>query len=263
MRRFFACVLSAMIAVACVSSSGLAGGGGDETKTDADTPDSSSSDSATGSGDTDAATSTDGDASGAGPNLLTNGDFELGCAAWDVAFGFMSEASEAHGGTKSCKFCMDTNWEAFFEQKVTTNVEAGHTYYLEAWFKAAKTSEELEQAGYVESDVRVTSAGQGESFTKGPTFTTEWVRATALFKPTLAAVELEATLRLQQTGNPCGARQHHLRVRRRRRDEAPRLITRSSGDRDASVCARPRPASPRGRSRGRAQPSLLSCVRAA
>jgi hypothetical protein len=200
MRRLLGFVFLGTMA-ACVSSSGLTGGGG-ETTTDAGSDGSIAGSDASGGGGTDAAASSDGDASGPGPNLLTNGDFELGCAGWDVAFGFMSEATEAHGGAKSCKFCMDTNWEAFLEQKVTTSVEAGHTYYIEAWFKPAKTVAELDSAGFVESGIRVTSPGQGQSFTKGPPFTTEWVRATALFEPTLPAVGLEGTLRLQQTGNP-------------------------------------------------------------
>jgi hypothetical protein len=179
MRGLVVVIVLTMIA-ACVSSSGLTGG-------KAETSDGGSS---------------EGGSSGGGPNLLTNGDFELGCAGWDVAFGFMSEATEAHGGKGSCKFCMDTNWEAFLEQRVTTSVEAGRTYYIEGWFKPAKTVAELDQEGFVESNIRVTSPGADVDFTNGPTFTGEWQRATAIFKPTLPANELEGALRLQQTGNP-------------------------------------------------------------
>jgi len=187
--------------VACVSSEGLAGGGdGGVTSEDAGGTDTSSSSSSSGSPATDASPPDAGPAPA--PNLITNGDFELGCAGWNTAFGFMSEASEAHGGTKSCKFCMDTNWEAFLEQTVTANVEAGKTYYVEAWLKPAKTLSELDTAGYVESNLRVKSPGANIDPTNGPTATGDWVRSTAIFKPTLPANELDVDVRLQQTGNP-------------------------------------------------------------
>jgi hypothetical protein len=114
----------------------------------------------------------------------------------------MSEATTAHGGSGSCKFCMDTNWEAFLEQNVKIPVEAGKTYYAEAWFKPAKTIAELETAGYVENNLRASSPGAGNDFTNGPTLTGDWQRVTSLFKPTLPANEIYVQFRLQQTGNP-------------------------------------------------------------
>ena len=66
---------------------------------------------------------------GAGVNLLSNADFELGCAGWKTTFGFITEGDVARNGTRSCKFCMDTNWETFLEQTVTVPVKKGETYF--------------------------------------------------------------------------------------------------------------------------------------
>lgn len=82
------------------------------------------------------------------------------------------------------------------------SVEAGKTYYAEAWVKPAKTLPELDQAGYVKWNLRATCPGATQSHTDGPTATGGWLRATALFEPTLPANELSVDVRLQQSGNP-------------------------------------------------------------
>jgi hypothetical protein len=198
MRRMLvtAGVIATLIA-ACTDTSGLAKGGDQAS-------DGGSSDANGGGGDGSSGAVIDGgsEASGGAPNLLTNADFELGCAAWEPSFGSISEASEAHGGKASCKFCMDTNWEATLEQSVKVTVEAGKTYYAEAYFKPALSLQSLDTAGYVENNLRVSSPGAGNDFTNGPVLTGDWLRNTSLFKPTLPANELYVQFRLQQTGNP-------------------------------------------------------------
>ncbi len=80
-------------------------------------------------------------------NLLSNADFELGCAGWKTAFGFITESDVARNGTRSCKFCMDTNWEALLEQTVTAPVKKGETYAGEIWMRAAGSPASLETLG--------------------------------------------------------------------------------------------------------------------
>lgn len=138
-------------------------------------------------------------------NLVVNADMELGCAGYDVAFGFMSEdGANAHGGSKSCKFCLDTNFEGYFSAFVDADVDPTKTYYGELWLKPAAAPETLAGLGYVGSSLRVTTANPttDNDQTAGPPLTNDWQRVTTLFKPSYPAKRLELEFRLQQSGNP-------------------------------------------------------------
>jgi hypothetical protein len=140
--------------------------------------------------------------SGPRPNLLVNGDFELGCAGWDVGFGFLSEASVAHGGTRSCKFCMDTNFEALMTRSATVAAHKGDTYLAEVWFQAAQPTTTMKSEGYSGSSVAVSAAGQDANPTDGPPIDGTWQRASTLATLTADATELDFVFHLQQQGNP-------------------------------------------------------------
>lgn len=144
-------------------------------------------------------------------NLLTNGDFELGCAGWNAEgdkkkyFGFTSEASVARSGAGSCRFCMDTNWEAFFEQRIAVPVKAGDKFVAEIWIRGAKPSNELSAAGLVGTSLRIgTGSGGSGGATSGPPVPsdTEWTRITTLRTAQADGSSLLLELRLQQSGNP-------------------------------------------------------------
>jgi hypothetical protein len=153
----------------------------------------------------------DADADSGPINLLTNGDFELGCAGWNAEyqkyFGFTSESGVARSGAGSCRFCMDTNWEAFFEQRVQVPVKAGEKFVGEIWIRAAKPPSELSTAGMEGTSLSVTvggGGGTGTSSTGGPSVPsdTEWTRITTVRNVQTDASSLTLRLRLQQSGNP-------------------------------------------------------------
>jgi hypothetical protein len=136
------------------------------------------------------------------PNLLTNGDFELGCAGWDVEFGFISESSVAYEGAKSCKFCMDTNWEAKLTRAESAAVKAGEQYVGDIWFRPATTAEELADAGYVGSSLWISAGGAYGNPTAGPPVANSWSRASTLYAIPVDADTVRLTFHLQQQGNP-------------------------------------------------------------
>jgi hypothetical protein len=84
---------------------------------------------------------TDGDGPfDAGPNLLTNGDFENGCAGWAVnLLGTMAVGDPlARHGSESCRVCrvsLDGGYE-FVNYATLTSVPPG-TYVFEAWVRSA------------------------------------------------------------------------------------------------------------------------------
>lgn len=157
---------------------------------------SSSSGTASSSGD-------GGDPLGTQPNLLINGDFELGCAGWTPSFGFVSEATVAHGGARSCKFCMDTNFEATLSRSTKVAGKKGQTYIAEIWYQAASSVPSLEAAGYVGSSLTLSGVGDVGAPTPGPPLDGSWQRTTTLVSlDNSDSVQIEVELRLQQSGNP-------------------------------------------------------------
>jgi hypothetical protein len=194
------CVAIAAVAACGTSYSGGDANAGAEGGQDGNAPDTNGG----GSPDTgDDSTSDGGGETGGQPNLLVNGDFELGCAGWDKSFGFISDAPIAHSGSHSCKFCMDTNWEAFFQQANAATVGIGESYYGELWVRAANIPED---AGFVSDDLDILETAAGGTLT-GPTagpfpIGSGWVRVTTIWKTTAVGTEIGLRFRLQQSGNP-------------------------------------------------------------
>jgi len=189
-------IVLALALYGCVDSSGLAkGSDSPEGGTDAGDAAVSSSD-----GGTEAATDAGNPTPG---NLLINGDYELGCAKWEVSFGFISEATTIHNGKASCKFCMDTNWEAFLSQTVKVPVSAGESYYGEVFVKPAGMVADLTTAGYVGGNLIVDNQAQEDKGTDAPPLLdNKWQRTTTLYTVTKPYDEIGLTIRLQQSGNP-------------------------------------------------------------
>jgi hypothetical protein len=147
--------------------------------------------------------SSSGSTSSGGANVLTNGDFELGCAGWDVAFGFVSEATDVvHGGTKSCKFCMDTNFEATLTRDATVAVAKGDTYAGDVWIHAAGTVQSMKSAGYSGSALIVAADNEKNDATDGPPLDGSWQHMTSLQTMTRDNDAIRLVVHLQQQGNP-------------------------------------------------------------
>lgn len=190
-----------MAAVACVDLSYLSDGGdltdaGDDAGNTTDLPEVGPGASQDGS---DSSVASDaGDADSASPNLLTNGDFELGCAGWETAFAQVKADMTARSGAGSCKVCMNDNWEAFFEQTVKMAVAADETYFAELWTQGASSPAELDDAGFQGEELWVSSENAGLS--KGPWghVGASWQRVTSLVKTTAASDSVTITYRLQQ-----------------------------------------------------------------
>ena len=135
--------------------------------------------------------------------MLVNGDFELGCAGWDVSFGFVSESSVAHGGTGSCKFCMDTNFEAVLSRDAAVTAHNGETYVGEVWYQAASSVSSLTTAGYVGSSLQLTTTADTPDPTDGPPLLDgTWQRATTLITLSQNVPKISFRFHLQQSGNP-------------------------------------------------------------
>ncbi len=136
------------------------------------------------------------------PNLLQNGDFELGCAKWKTFFAFMSEApGMGRNGSAACELCMDTNWEATLEQVLERPIAKGDRLAGEVWVKPAKPTSELASAGLVGTSLML-STSEDLDETSGPAIPSDWVRITTIFDAKDAASALEFTVRLRQSGNP-------------------------------------------------------------
>lgn len=209
LRAGIALSLSVLASSACVlNADGFTGGSGTPP-----TPEGGAGDGGGSSSGTDAATlvgedgavieaGSDGSSSGSTDNLVVNGDFELGCAGWENGFGFVSESSVVHGGKGSCKFCMDTNWEAYFDRHVKLTAKTGETYVADAWFKAASSVAALESAGYVGASLSISSKVEQYQSTDGPPLDGTWQHVTTLLTLTRDEPDLLVRFRLQQSGNP-------------------------------------------------------------
>ncbi len=84
---------------------------------------------------------TDADALAPPPNLLVNGDFELGsCAPPVTVIGVASTASTAnpvHGGSNACELCVtDGGVPAYWYGNASQAPQAGDTYVFEGWVHA-------------------------------------------------------------------------------------------------------------------------------
>ena len=210
-RAMFGVALLSMAASACVlKADGFTGGngapagpdGGSSSEGGSSSGSASSSGSPTGDGGGSTSSGSTGDPGGA--NLLLNGDFELGCAGWDVAFGFVSESTATfHGGTRSCKFCMDTNFEAELNRDVKgLGGKAGQTYAAEVWMHSASSVDALKTAGYSGSALALETPLDHPSATDGPPLDGSWQRLTSLITLSKDVDTMNYTIHLQQEGNP-------------------------------------------------------------
>lgn len=168
---------------------------------------SSSTSSSSGSTPSDAGGSSGGDSGGTsssgGPNALINGDFELGCAGWSANAAFLSEATVVHNGAHSCKYCMDTNFEAQLHRSATIGGKKGETYTGEIWYQAASSVSALTTAGYVGSSLQLSTLADLPAPTPGPPLDGTWQRTTTLITLDHGdSASVNLTLRLTQSGNP-------------------------------------------------------------
>ncbi len=110
-------------------------------------------------------------------NLLTNGDFELGCSGWQSSFvAVTEETTDVHGGTRACRFCASRDsGSALINHGIDHVVVAGQHYVAEAWVKAA---------GVPSLDIGLEIRKDGAVVSKGVDTTTQlsdkWQRASAL-----------------------------------------------------------------------------------
>jgi len=78
------------------------------------------------------------DAGGNGANVLTNGDFELGCGIWQQNGATLTADTTARSGGTSCLVCGNaglTVWSIY----QTVDAVPGATYTGEAWVRAPST----------------------------------------------------------------------------------------------------------------------------
>ncbi len=75
-------------------------------------------------------------AADAGTNLLTNGDFESGCAGWNDERTTMTVVSTAHGSKTACMLCSDGADRYWGWQYVDgATLVDGKKYVAEAWLR--------------------------------------------------------------------------------------------------------------------------------
>ena len=146
-------------------------------------------------------TATDGGDAGS-PNLLINGDFELGCAGWNASFGFVSEDTVAHSGAKSCKVCMDTNWEMTFTRDAALTGHKGETYVADVWLHGAAGSATMQQQGFRSDDLSLFWSGGGVDPTPGPQLDSTWLHASTLTTLSADETQLTFSFHMTQAGNP-------------------------------------------------------------
>lgn len=198
----FAGVVSSITLVACLDLDYLSDGGdvsdasGDSTL--ASSPPSADASSAERDGSSPAS---DGAPSEAGPtNLLSNADFELGCAGWSAYFGNLSENGAARSGTGSCKFCMEGNWEAFAAQDIAMQVGANETYVAQVWLQGVQSPAELEDAGIRGGQTQIGTGADQSTGSNSPIPET-WERMTAILTTTKASDTLSFAFRLEKAGD--------------------------------------------------------------
>jgi hypothetical protein len=95
---------------------------------------SSSSEGEPSDAGSDPSSSTDGGRT----NLLTNGDFNIGCAGWTAANGTLTPEAVGRSGLTSCRVCAnaDVNF-AMYSPLIRVPVVAGATYVAEVYLRAA------------------------------------------------------------------------------------------------------------------------------
>ncbi len=137
-------------------------------------------------GSSDTATPADA-ASDARVNLLSNGDFELACSAWNAenaSLGPSSDPALVHGGMGSCVVCNNNNLIYLAFTTVAVDAPPGSQFYGGAWIRSApdgsapaalQTSLQVgaSEGGTLQSDV-----------TAAPAIDATYAQATALINVT-------------------------------------------------------------------------------
>ncbi|HEY8077710.1 MAG TPA: hypothetical protein VIF62_26470 [Labilithrix sp.] len=159
-------------------------------------------------GTSDAPTDTDGapsdaggDDAGAATNLLTNGDFELGCAGWPGYLATATDSAIAHGGTRACQMCLDQGSPFGLVYQVV-KFSPGDKLAGEAWFHADADA----SAASVEVHFNVFDADGGFVSESPPnvfTATATWTRASTLFMVPAAAAQISFTANVSGGAGLC------------------------------------------------------------
>jgi hypothetical protein len=132
----------------------------------------------------DAATDTAG---GAGRvNLLANGDFELGCAAWTASNGDLTSEPIGRNG-KACRVCKTTGANSYELLTVVAHpTSAGQKYVAEAYLRAAPGADASTSTSsrvlVLDSNSTPIQAGQPSS---GPVPIDQWQSISALISVTV------------------------------------------------------------------------------
>ena len=118
----------------------------------------------------------------AGPNLLSNGDFELGCAGWTGNQAMLIDDSTTHSGTRSCRVCPTAAVSFDIVQYAKTPLTPGERYFVEAYLHAAPSD-----AATPKSPIGVTlrifdrnNVALQSAVSNGPTPAESWQRISEL-----------------------------------------------------------------------------------
>jgi hypothetical protein len=120
----------------------------------------------------------DGEAGAPVVNLLSNADFTLGCAGWEIVRGTTANSTIARSGTGACQIC-GTDSYLEFSQEVPLETVPGQRYYGEIWVRSAQPDGGPALGLGVVNEL---SGGGNEDpvVTTGPASTTTWTQVTAL-----------------------------------------------------------------------------------
>jgi hypothetical protein len=127
---------------------------------------------------TDSGTTPDADAEAGAPlvNLLSNGDFALGCAGWQTTRGTSTSSPNGRNGSSACEICGGPFLD--FLQELTFTTAPNQEYYGEIWVRTpADAGPPLDLALINEFS---NGGNEPPATTTGPTTDTSWTKVTAL-----------------------------------------------------------------------------------
>lgn len=123
-------------------------------------------------------------ASIAGPELLDNPGFELGCAGWSPAEAAAEESTVARTGSRSCRVCgWSTVGAYFFGQSKTGTFVEGAQYLGEVWLRADPGDAAVAPDPILRLELIDKDNNQIGAYDQGAVaLDATWKRATALIK---------------------------------------------------------------------------------
>lgn len=130
------------------------------------------------------------DAAGAPENVLTNGDFELGCAGWNVTYGSLAESDVSRSGSRSCRVC---GIDFYASARIT--IMPGEQYVAETWIRSAP---DAAISGPVKFQIH--SGHDDGSMTTGPVPSNDWQRVTAVLSVTKSDDHLNVNHHISSSG---------------------------------------------------------------